>query len=261
MLHSFYKAGKKKNTSRNQTHSRDAMQGRDEYKNIASLYDTLLSPVMRSIRSTISTVVKHCGATNVIDLCCGTGEQLRMLCHDDILLTGVDLSGAMLNQARSTSPESIHYLECDASETPLPSSEYDAVIISFALHEKPAILHEKIFQEACRLVKHQGHIIIADYVTPPEGISAYIVGQILIPIIERAAGLDHYHNYRDWIEGGALEGFLHRHNPGKLTLVTPHSKGCSSVYVISNVKEDPLSQGLKRIQQHYAEQGTQEIRQ
>lgn len=228
------------------------MQGKDEYKNIASRYDFLLSSAMRSMRTTICTYIKHCGARNIIDLCCGTGEQLRMLNREDILLTGVDLSGAMLNQARSVSPHSIHYLETDASNLPLPDSEYDAVIISFALHEKPAFLHELIFKEACRLVTHQGNIIIADYATVPAGMDAWISGKVVIPLIERLAGLDHYHNYRDWMAGGALEGFLERQNPGKLSLIAPHSSGCSRVYAVSRVKNDQLTENLKRIQRHYS---------
>lgn len=230
------------------------MQGRDEYKNIAPRYDFLLSSAMRSLRNTICTYVKHCRARNIIDLCCGTGEQLRMLSQEDILLTGVDLSGAMLNQARSASPDSIHYLETDASHLPLPANEYDIVIISFALHEKPAFLHKKIFQEACRLVTYQGHIIIADYATVPTGIASWVTGKLIIPLIERFAGLDHYHNYRDWMAGGALEGFLQRQNPGKLSLVAPHSSGCSRVYAVSCVKDDPLTADLNRIQRHYLRQ-------
>ncbi len=235
------------------------MQGKDEYKNIAPRYDFLLSSAMRSMRSTICTYIKHCGARNVIDLCCGTGEQLRMLSQEDVLLAGVDLSGAMLNRARSTSPDSIHCLEADASNLPLPDNEYDAVIISFALHEKPTFLHEKIFQEACRLIKYQGHIIIADYATVPAGMDAWITGKVVIPLIERLAGLDHYHNYKDWMTGGALEGFLQRQNSGKLSLIAPHSRGCSRVYAVSGVKDDPLTENLNRIQRHYSEQDTKEL--
>lgn len=227
------------------------MQGRDEYHHTALFYDFLLSRGLRSIRNTICTFLTHCGAGNVIDLCCGTGEQLRMLSHRDMLLTGVDLSRAMLNRARTTSPTSIHYLETDATNLPLPKDEYDAVIISFALHEKSAFHHEAIFSEACRLVKHTGHIIIADYATPPPAYTSFTVGKFLIPIIERAAGLNHYHNYRDWMQRGALEGFLERSNPGKLTLIAPHASDCVRVYALSRIKDDPLSASLKRIQQHH----------
>lgn len=247
MLHSFTVARNKKRPFY-KTKNRKIMQGRDEYQYTASIYDFLLSRGLSSIRNNIRTFLKYCGAKNVIDLCCGTGEQLRMLSNDDMLLTGVDLSRAMLARARDTSPSSIHYLETDATNLPLPDDEYDGVIISFALHEKSTFHHEAIFREACRLVKHDGHIIIADYSTPRSGYASFMVGKIFIPIIERAAGLNHYHNYRDWMNQGALEGFLQRKNPGKITFISPHSKECTRIYAISKVKNDPLSASLKKIQ-------------
>ena len=224
------------------------MQGRDEYQYTASIYDFLLSRSLRSIRNNIRTFLKHCGAKNVIDLCCGTGEQLRMMSNEEMLLTGVDLSHAMLTRARDKGPSSIHYLETDATNLPLPDDEYDGVIISFALHEKTAFHHEAIFREACRLVKHDGHIIIADYSIPQPGYASFMVGKILIPIIERAAGLNHYHNYRDWMNNGALAGFLQRNSPGKLTFISPHSKECIQIFAISRIKDDPLSANLKKVQ-------------
>jgi ubiquinone/menaquinone biosynthesis C-methylase UbiE len=250
MLHSITTVRKRKI---NHSTKQRAMQGRDEYQYTASIYDFLFSRGLRSIRTNIRTFLKHCGARNVIDLCCGTGEQLRMLSNEDIVLTGVDLSQAMLARARNTSPSSIHYLETDAANLPLPDDEYDGVIISFALHEKPAFQHEAIYREACRLLRHDGHIIIADYSTPRPGYASFIVGKVLIPIIERAAGLNHYHNYRDWMNQGALEGFLQRKSPGKLTLISPHSKECIKIYAISQIKDDPLSASLKKIQHHHSD--------
>ena len=76
------------------------MQVRDEYQNIAAIYDVLFSRALREIRSHICTTLTHLRTKTVIDLCCGTGEQLRMLEGDDILLTGVDRSQAMLARAR-----------------------------------------------------------------------------------------------------------------------------------------------------------------
>ncbi len=229
------------------------MQGKDEYKNSASIYDLLLSRGLRSIRNTIRTFINHCEAENIIDICCGTGEQLRLLANDKLLLTGVDLSPAMLAQARNKSPAAIHYLETDATNLPLPDNEYDAVIVSFALHEKTGVQHRAIFKEACRLVKHSGHIIIADYAKPSASPTSFIVGNILIPIIERAAGLNHYHNYRDWMNQGAIEGFLEKNSPGKVTLITPHSKNCIKICAVSKIKDDPFSIRLKKIQRESRE--------
>ncbi len=222
------------------------MQSRDEYKNSAAVYDLLFSRVLRSIRHNICTFLTHYRAQKVIDLCCGTGEQLRMLNNNDILLTGVDLSPSMLVRARENSPASIHYLEADASHLQLPDASYDGVIISFALHEKTAPQHRAIFHEACRILRPGGHIIVADYALPPSGFSPLLLGRMLVPAIERAAGINHYHNYRDWMKNGALEGFLARENPGKTTLIAPYFRGCIHLCAVSQIKESPLQASLKK---------------
>ncbi len=215
------------------------MQGKDEYRNTAAIYDLLFSRALRKIRSNIRTVLVHCHAQNVIDLCCGTGEQLRMLACDNMLLTGVDLSQAMLARARETSPDTIQYLEADAGNLPLPDNSHDGIIISFGLHEKTASQHEAIFREACRLLTPEGSIIIADYCTPPTGPVSQLMGKMFIPAIERAAGLDHYHNYRGWMTGGGIDGFLERKRPGKLSLISPHFNGCIKIMVASRDTAEP----------------------
>lgn len=212
------------------------MLDKDEYHYAASIYDPLLSRSLRSIRNTISTFLKESRAKNVMDICCGTGEQLRLLSNEDIALTGVDMSPAMLARARGKSPDSIKYIETDATCLPLPDNNYDAAVISFALHEKSTSHHTAIFKEACRIVRDDGHIIIADYSMPPSGVPSFVMGKILIPIVERIAGLDHYNNYKNWIDQGALEGFLQKHNPGTFSLVAPHVNECIKVYAVSQIK-------------------------
>jgi len=243
MLHSFIKARHK---DQKLFKSEIIMQAKDEYKHTASIYDILFSRGLRSIRNNIRTFFNHSEATSIIDICCGTGEQLRILDEKVLLLTGVDLSPAMLAKAREKSPSSIHYLETDATKIPLADDTYDGVIISFALHEKSSSQQRAIFKEACRLVSHSGFIVIADYATPPPLYSSFVVGNILIATIERMAGLNHYHNYREWMRQGAIEGFLQKNSPGKLTLIAPHSKGCINVFAVSECKANPFSESLKR---------------
>lgn len=212
------------------------MQKNDDYQNTAQIYDFLFSRALRNLHQTIRTCLTHSKAKNVIDLCCGTGQQLRHLAEQDMFLTGVDMSQAMLYQARKKSPVSIHYLESDAGNTGLAAGKYDAVIISFALHEKPADQHQAIFREACRLVHPTGHILIADYCTPPEELTSQALSTIGFQAVERLAGINHYHCYKDWMAAGAVEGFLNRHNPGKLSLISEHYKGCVKLLAISDIE-------------------------
>ncbi len=207
----------------------------DEYQKTAAIYDLLFSGALKSIRHNIRTFLQHYQAKTILDLCCGTGEQLRLLEEGEMLLTGVDLSRAMLERARQVSPKSIHYIEADAGSLPFPDSKYDAIIICLALHEKPATQRKAIFREARRLLKPQGHIIIADYSIPPSHFKSTFVGRILIPIIERLAGLNHYTNYKHWIKHGGIQGFLKREHAGKVTLIAPHFKGCINIVAVSNL--------------------------
>ncbi len=216
------------------------MQYNDEYQNTACVYDLLFSRPLKRIHETIRTCLNHNKASNVIDLCCGTGKQLRVLAAQDMILTGVDMSQAMLNQARNKGPSSIHYLESDASNTMLPSGKYDGVIISFALHEKNVKQHEAIFKEACRLVHPKGHILIADYCIPPEEIVSQFLSTVGFQSIERLAGINHYHCYKDWMASDAVEGFLARNNPGKLSLISEYYKGCVKLLSVSNIPQQTI---------------------
>jgi len=210
----------------------------DEYKSTAPIYDLLFSRGLSSIRRNICTFLKHEKATKILDLCCGTGEQLRLLNDNNMLLTGVDMSPAMLAEASQKSPSSIQYIETDAANIPLPDNEYDGIIISLALHEKSTAQHEAIFSEACRLLKHNGLMIIADYCTPTTGFASQVVGKILIPGIERAAGLAHYHNYKNWISRGAIEGFLQKKSPGKHSLIASHFKDCIQIVAVHHPHDE-----------------------
>ncbi len=213
------------------------MQSRDEYHSIAPKYDLLLSRGLRPIRKNICTFFNHINALNILDICCGTGEQLRLLHNERRTLTGVDLSPAMLARARLTSPPSIRYLETDATNIPFNSGTFDGILISFALHEKNSNQQRAIFNEACRLLSPEGHIVIADYSTPADTFMAYVLGKLLIPVVERAAGTTHYHNYREWMAIGAIKGFLQNEYSGKITRITPHYKGCIQILSLSDIHD------------------------
>ena len=55
--------------------------------------------------------------------------------------------------------------------------------------------------------------------------------------VERLAGINHYHCYKDWMANGAVEGFLDSHNPGKLSLLSTHYFGCVKLLMVSKVPE------------------------
>jgi ubiquinone/menaquinone biosynthesis C-methylase UbiE len=70
----------------------------------------------------------------VLDLACGTGTVALMLARDGYIVTGVDISHAMLDVARKKASDASIYIDFeqqDAADLNLPGRKYDSVISFF----------------------------------------------------------------------------------------------------------------------------------
>lgn len=183
------------------------MPARD-YDSLAQWYDPLLSPFLDSMRHELTRLLAGLHARQVVDLCCGTGRQAVFLHEAGMEVTGVDLSGPMLEVARRKSPQSIPYIEADAAQTGLPAAGYDAALLSLALHELPDEHRLAVLAEAGRLLAPQGTLVVVDY-HRPESLPGRVM---LLPIrlVERMAGREHHANFREFMRGKAACGLLER---------------------------------------------------
>ncbi len=179
--------------------------GYDHYSHIAPHYEKLLGKVLFPMRRNICTFVKHYGYRRILDICCGTGSQLELLATENMELYGVDSSPAMLDQTRKDS--NIQFIEGDVADLELPHKSYDAVILTLALHEKNEMDRDVILQIGWKLVKPEGHLIVADYCQPSQTISS-VIFNCIIRLVEKMAGKDHYDNYCNWMNNGALEDHI-----------------------------------------------------
>lgn len=177
-----------------------------EYDSIAKNYDFFTAPFLKSTRKHISEIAGNLGLKRIIDICCGTGTQCILLEEEGFDVTGVDLSEAMLDVAGKNSPGRIEYLCADARELPIADAGFDGAIFSLALHEKPPDERGTFLQEARRVLKENGKLIIADYAVR-SGFKARLMG-VAVALVERLAGREHYRNYRHYMKAGALEGLL-----------------------------------------------------
>ncbi len=180
----------------------------DHYRSIAPLYDRIVSPLLQPVRRDIGAYIRFKGYRRIIDVCCGTGDQLRLLEAPDVELWGIDNSLAMLEQAQKRGPETISYHLLDAEQAPFAPGTFDCAIISFSLHEKHPGAALNVYANSRRMVRPGGSLIIADFSRPPATPTGILYGRIVIPFIERLAGRDHWAGYRAWMKHGALEGFL-----------------------------------------------------
>lgn len=183
----------------------------DEYKSTATFYDHILTPLLQSLRTDIRTFIQYRGYRNIIDVCCGTGDQLQVLEGEGMNLVGVDNSVSMLEKARNRCSDGVKLHLLDAEQMQPPEQPFDCALLVFSLHEKHATIRDLIFNSTRRMVRQGGSLILADYSTNSEGVKGTMIGEFLTPIIERCAGKTHYQNYVDWYKNGCLEGFLNRH--------------------------------------------------
>lgn len=180
----------------------------DEYGASATLYDRCLTPLLKALRIDVRTYIQHRNHHKIIDICCGTGDQLMLLENETNELVGVDNSVAMLARARRNCSDNVALHLLDAEQLDFPDGYFDCAVLSFALHEKHHTLRDLIYSNTRKLVRQGGSLIITDYSQSSTGLKGFLLGDVLMPVIERAAGRDHYLNYLSWKRDGGIEGFL-----------------------------------------------------
>ncbi len=147
------------------------------FKNLIPVYDTVaffLGPVRTAILNDLA-LPKH---STVLDVACGTGTQAILLSEHEYDVTGIDLSSAMLKQAKlkaknpALSSAGLRFIKGDATKLPFEDNTFDASTISFGLHDMPEEIRVNVLAEMKRVTKKHGKILVADYATPADGILA-----------------------------------------------------------------------------------------
>ncbi len=175
-----------------------------EYEYSAKFYDPILFPFIRPIRNKVIALVKQYHYGSILDVCCGTGDQLKLLKQHGFDGEGIDLSDAML----SVAGKGEHKADCiqqDATQMHYEDAKFNLVMTAFSLHEKSHTSARKIVEEMVRVTSEGGDILIVDYELS-EKTSA--LSKMLIYFIEWIAGGEHYRNFKSYIEKGGLPELL-----------------------------------------------------
>ncbi len=201
-----------------------------EYKYSAKIYDQLLFPFIRPIRNKVISLVKKYQYHSILDVCCGTGDQLKLLKENGFTGEGIDLSEAMLSVASKgeTKADCIHQ---DATQMHYKDAKFDLVMTAFSLHEKSHDTARKIVEEMVRVCSEDGDILIVDYELSEK---TSTLSKILIYFIEWIAGGDHYKNFKSYIKKGGLPKLLEGIT---LTEVERHYFGQHGIIVVLFRKE------------------------
>lgn len=103
--------------------------------------------------------------TQVLDLCCGSGQTTQFLVRSSHRVTGLDASPLSLQRAQRNVPQA-QYVEGFAQKMPLEDERFDVVHTSVALHEMKPEQLEQIIQEVYRVLKPGGIFTLIDFHRP-----------------------------------------------------------------------------------------------
>jgi ubiquinone/menaquinone biosynthesis C-methylase UbiE len=169
------------------------------------IYDGFLEPFLLRLRKRVRNLIVKNDLFPVLDLCCGPGAQTRRLAGGGRLSCGLDISLGMLKYAAGRR-QGIPFICADASQTPFQPAAFKGIVISFALHEKPAELRPILLAEARRLLLPSGRIVFVDFEQPWDRSSR--LAYLYVWLIEKMAGNDHFRNGRDFFARGGLRNLL-----------------------------------------------------
>ena len=178
---------------------------KEDYDFSATIYDPMLYLALRPVRQVVLNELLAHKDKAILDLCCGTGNQLKLLSKYGFSnLHCLDLSEAMLRVAqRGNYPLKTYHQ--DATETSFDEASFDVIMLSFAIHEKDRETQERMLAEAYRLLHQDGFILIVDFVFDGKTRN---LGRLGIRLIERLAGGEHYRNFIGYIQNNGLASLV-----------------------------------------------------
>jgi ubiquinone/menaquinone biosynthesis C-methylase UbiE len=128
------------------------------------LYDLFAKP----IGFAYNAAVRQAGAApgrSILDLCTGTGEIALRCARRGARVTAVDLTPSMLTRAVSKMRRlPVRFAGMDARRLAFPDRSFDAVLLSFALHDMPRRVRGQVLSEASRVARER--LVVLDYDVP-----------------------------------------------------------------------------------------------
>jgi len=184
-------------------------------------YSTLVDPILKDVRTCVAGLSGIKAGDRMLDVGCGTGDQVFHYEQKGAIATGVDQNPNMIelaerNKKRRGFKHSTFRI-ASATEMPFPDGCFDCASISLALHEMERDERNKAVSEMKRVVKKKGTLIFIDFHVPlPKNSIGYFIKGV-----EFIAGRDNHRCFRDYLAKGGLNQLLkeNRLTPQKQALL------------------------------------------
>ncbi|MGB8706782.1 MAG: methyltransferase domain-containing protein [Dehalococcoidia bacterium] len=170
-------------------------------------YSTVVDPIFKDVRVCVVELSGVKAGDRVLDVGCGTGDQVFHYEQKGAIATGVDRNPNMIELAernRKRQGFKSTFRIASATELPFPDGYFNCASISLALHEMEKDERNKAVSEMKRVVKKKGVLMFIDFQVPlPRNSIAY-----LIKTVEFIAGRDNHKCFRDYLAQDGLNGLL-----------------------------------------------------
>ena len=142
---------------------------------LAPFYDIVAAPLSR-LRGRVVDFTGAEKGSKILDVATGTGKQAFAFAEKGYDVTGIDLSEAMLKVANKKNRyKNVNFQVADATNLPFEDHSFDVASVSFALHDMPLTIREKVLKEMVRVTKPEGMIVIVDYALPRNRIGRFLI--------------------------------------------------------------------------------------
>lgn len=131
----------------------------DGYDLHADYYDEKLKFLDSFEKDELKRMLKNIKGEKVLDIGCGTGRLVPLLRDLGCEITGVDVSGKMLEKFSQKYPQ-LKAVKGDIESLPCKDEEFDVVICAFVIVHLYEL--EKAFEEVYRVLKPGGTVIITN---------------------------------------------------------------------------------------------------
>ena len=171
-------------------------------------YSTIIDPILKDIRICVAGLSGVKAGDRVLDVCCGTGDQVFHYTQMGAIATGVDQDPNMIELAEKNRKrrgfKHSTFRVASAAELPFPDGYFDCASISLGLHEMKRDERNRAVSEMKRVVKKEGVLMFIDFQVPlPRNSIAY-----LIRTVEFIAGGDNHKCFTDYLAQGGLKQIL-----------------------------------------------------
>ncbi len=133
------------------------------WNRVAHLYDRVWAPITRQLAPALLRAARVGPGRRLLDLACGPGYVMALARTEGAAVAGVDLSPAMVAEARRRHPD-LEAREGAAEEIPFADASFDAVITNFGF---PHFADpERALTEARRVLRRGGRLAFTAWAAP-----------------------------------------------------------------------------------------------